>query len=202
MKGYIYKIENIENGMVYVGKTRNEFEKRVKSHFNQAFKEKNFSLFYEDIRKYGVKGFKASIIETIYRENQQTFETEMNQREQYYIDYYDSINNGYNTFYNHGKQNKTGNKCIFNNRENTTKRKGICVYDKNGNLIKKYSKLAHASIDLNMHKSSISNVLARRNKHCKGLIFRWSDEILDMNEYKDYEFVIRPERINYKGLFV
>lgn len=201
MKGCIYRVENINNGMVYVGKTRQDYKIRVMEHFREALNEKTFSIFHKDIRKHGVESFKAILIETIEREQQSDFELVMNNREQYYIDYYDSIDNGYNTFMNHGVAKKTGNKGLIGEREKSLERKGICVYDRKGKLIKKYSRLIHASIDLNIHKSSISNVLARRKKHCKGYIFRWGDEVLDMSEYKDYKFVIQPRRIDYTGLF-
>lgn len=201
MKSYIYKVENIKNGMVYVGKTRQDYKTRVMNHFREAFNEKTFSVFHKDIRKHGVESFESTLIETIEREKQSDFELVMNQREQYYINYYNSIDNGYNTFKNHGLAKKTGNNGLIGEREKSLERKGVCVYDSNGNLVKRYKRLVHASIDLNMHKSSISNVLARRKKHCKGYIFRWGDEVLDMSEYKDYKFVIQPRRIDYTGLF-
>ena len=141
------------------------------------------------------------MLEVVVREKENDFELVMNQREQYYINYYDSINNGYNTFYNHGNQKKTGNKGLIGESQKAIQKNGVCVYDCNGNLIKKYIRLAHASIDLGIHKSSISNVLARRKKHARGYIFRWGDEVLDMSEYEGYEFIIRPERMDYTGLF-
>ena len=199
MKGCIYRVENINNGMIYIGKTKN-FRRRVQQHFNSALKEKNSSIFYQDIRKYGICSFKAKIIEEFEIENEEEFENEMYNKEMYYINFYNTINKGYNTFESHRVGRKTGT-VGKDNIEKMRVKKGINVYDRYGNFIVNYDRLYKLCKDLSINKGSVSNVLARRKKHAKGYIFRWGDEVLDMSEYKDYKFVIKPKRIDYTGLF-
>ena len=85
---YIYKIENDINGKIYIGKTEFSIEKRFKEHCTDAFRERSEKRpLYAAIRKYGVEHFHISLIE----------ETDSpNEREVYWISYYDSYNKGYN----------------------------------------------------------------------------------------------------------
>lgn len=92
MSYFIYKIINISNTKVYIGKTNNP-ERRWKDHIRLAFapdhKEYDKPL-YKAIRKYGKDNFVFCIIE----ENLSKKESSI--RERYWIQYYDSYNNGYN----------------------------------------------------------------------------------------------------------
>lgn len=85
---YIYKITNIINGKVYIGQTSFSIEKRFKEHLqdsNKAHTEKR--PLYDAIRKYGKDKFIIELIE----------ETDNpNEREIYWIEYYDSFKKGYN----------------------------------------------------------------------------------------------------------
>ena len=58
----IYKIENIVNGKVYIGQSKN-CEFRWLGHIRESGKDKNKSHFYKSIRKYGIDNFKFTILE-------------------------------------------------------------------------------------------------------------------------------------------
>ena len=87
----IYKIENKLNGLTYIGQSTNIY-KRWTNHKCSAFREnsKDYNIpLYKDFRKYGLDNFKFEIIEECLKE-------ELNEREQYWIQEYDSFFNGYN----------------------------------------------------------------------------------------------------------
>lgn len=83
--GYIYKITNINNGKSYIGQTKRTVEQRWKEHL---YDEKNI-LLIRAMKKYGVESFKIETIE-------QCTDCELDNREIYWISYYDTYNNGYN----------------------------------------------------------------------------------------------------------
>ena len=82
----IYKYTNIINKKVYIGQTRQLLEKRAK--YNGSGYQ-NCVHFYAAIQKYGWESFVPEILEEV-------DENKADEREQYYIQLYDSINNGYN----------------------------------------------------------------------------------------------------------
>ena len=87
---WIYKITNIQNNKVYIGQTIRPIEKRFKRHLNDALNNILDTHFARAIRKYGKDSF---IIEKI--DNAQT-QDELNQKERYWIRYYNSVKEGYN----------------------------------------------------------------------------------------------------------
>ena len=87
---WIYKITNIQNNKVYIGQTIRPIEKRFKRHLNDALNNILDTHFARAIRKYGKENF---IIEQI--DEAQT-QDELNQKEQYWIRYYNSVEEGYN----------------------------------------------------------------------------------------------------------
>lgn len=84
----IYKIYNDINKKIYIGKTEYSIEQRFKQHCIDAFKTKckNRPL-YNAMKKYGINHFFIEEIE-------QT--DDPNNREGYWIEYYDTYKNGYN----------------------------------------------------------------------------------------------------------
>ena len=87
---WIYKITNIQNNKVYIGQTIRPIEQRFHRHFNDALNNILDTHFARAIRKYGKDSF---VIEKI--DNAQT-QDELNQKEQYWIRYYNSVKEGYN----------------------------------------------------------------------------------------------------------
>ena len=87
---FIYKISNNINDKVYIGQTIHPIKERFQRHINDAINYILDTHFARAIRKYGKENF---YIEEIDKANNQE---ELNLKEQYWIHYYDSINNGYN----------------------------------------------------------------------------------------------------------
>lgn len=110
-KYIIYKHQCIENGKVYIGQTCQEVDKRWRDGQGYVHSPR----FYSAIIHYGWKNFTHEILE----ENL-NFE-EANQREQYWINFYDSTNpnKGYNLtiggdshLYTEESKNKMSNSAI------------------------------------------------------------------------------------------
>lgn len=85
---YIYKITNNINGKVYIGKTNKTIMKRFKKHCEDSLKYKERPL-YRAFNKYGIKSFSINEIE-------ECNPNIVNEREKYWIEYYNSFKNGYN----------------------------------------------------------------------------------------------------------
>ena len=87
---WVYKITNIQNNKVYIGQTIRPIEQRFHRHINDALNNILDTHFARAIRKYGKENF---VIEKIdIAQNQD----ELNKKEQYWIKFYDAVNNGYN----------------------------------------------------------------------------------------------------------
>lgn len=89
--GYIYKITNTLNDKVYIGQTIKTVEKRFTQHKNNSNKE-YFSqiVLYKAFNKYGIENFICEEIEEVPNDK-------LDEREKYWIEYYDSYFNGYNS---------------------------------------------------------------------------------------------------------
>lgn len=86
--GCIYKFTNIRNNKVYIGQTCGPIEDRIAQHKWSAMHGVETYL-YNSIRKYGMTCFKIDVIE-------ECDDSLLNDREKYWINYYNSYNNGYN----------------------------------------------------------------------------------------------------------
>lgn len=86
----IYKITNTENQKVYIGQTINSLEKRWNRHYNDAINNNLNTHFARAIRFYGKDKFIPEVIDTAVSQE------ELTAKEQYWIHYYNSIQNGYN----------------------------------------------------------------------------------------------------------
>lgn len=83
----IYKIQNLINGKIYIGQSVH-----VKTRFNQHKAEArngNNRPLYNAIRKYSIENFSFEIIEECSQES-------LDEREIYWIQYFNSFKNGYN----------------------------------------------------------------------------------------------------------
>lgn len=105
MKGHIYKVVNIVNNKVYIGKTLCDVRTRWDRHISDAFRvnpdgeyKYNFK-FYRAIRKYGVDKFKVYDLGEF-------SEDKLNDLEKIAIAKFDSYSNGYNSTLG-GDGNKT-----------------------------------------------------------------------------------------------
>lgn len=87
----IYKITNLINGKIYIGKSESPLQIRWKKHLDCARKKVNRYL-YDAMNHYGIENFKIECMEKC--ENKQT----LNEREKFWIKHYNSMNKklGYN----------------------------------------------------------------------------------------------------------
>lgn len=87
---WIYKITNIQNNKVYIGQTIRPIKQRLNRHFNDALNNILDTHFARAIRKYGKENFVIEEIDTAQTQD------ELNKKEQYWIQYYNSVIDGYN----------------------------------------------------------------------------------------------------------
>ena len=113
----IYKITNKKNGHAYIGQAVNihkRWNKHKASSFNPNAREYDAPICCA-IRKYGVDNFTFEIIE-------ECSIVDLNQREIFWIDYYDTYNSGYNRTLGGDAGNKGPDERTFgiiNDLENT-----------------------------------------------------------------------------------
>ena len=87
---WIYKITNIQNNKIYIGQTIRPIKDRFHRHINDALNNVIDTHFARAIKKYGKENFKIEEIDTA------TSQEELTQKEQYWIQYYNSVQEGYN----------------------------------------------------------------------------------------------------------
>lgn len=80
----IYKVTNKVNGKVYIGQSVD-----IGRRWRQHMTAEDDIYFHKAIQKYGVENFIWEVIE-------QCKKSELDERESYWIEYYDSFNKGYN----------------------------------------------------------------------------------------------------------
>ena len=132
MNGIIYMHRNKINNKVYIGQTIQSCQSRWK-HNGNGYKTQN--KFYSAIQKYGWDNFEHIILE----ENL-TLE-ELNERESYWIHFYNSIENGYNVREGGNNQPLTNEhkEKIRESHNKTTAKKVICL-----NTLKVYNSINEA----------------------------------------------------------
>ena len=88
MEKYIYKITNKINGKAYIGQTT-DYQRRFREHRNKGGDLEPNKILYKAFDKYGIDNFEFEVIEDLTKD--------YNEREKYWIHYYNTLNpNGYN----------------------------------------------------------------------------------------------------------
>lgn len=85
----IYSWKNLITGEMYIGQSLN-IENRKKGHIRAHYNILNKTKLYTNMRKYGIENFEFNIIEECLPE-------ELNEKEQYYIKYYNTYPNQLNS---------------------------------------------------------------------------------------------------------
>lgn len=155
MNYIVYKVENIENGRIYIGSTTSTLEDRQKDHIQKA----NIGAghqFQEAIGSYGPDSFTWEQIDTANTAN------ELAAKEKSYILEYNSKDNGYN-------QDSGGGFKKF-----------VYQYDLAGEVQNIFESLKAAAVDVEVNKRSISAACLGKIKSCKG--YYWSYDLLDVYE--------------------
>lgn len=140
MEGVIYKITNNINNKVYIGQTVQKIQNRFYQHCATNCSEavKNMAI-HRAIHKYGKTTFTMEVLESCPKKM-------LDEREKFWINYYDSYNNGYNSTLGGKKGNKP-----FKNLNNSDI---ISMYNKG------YS-LRLIALKYNVDKETIKNILVR-----------------------------------------
>jgi len=177
MIGIVYKYVSPTN-KPYIGQTYNEKERRQK--FNNVNVAYGGTKIDNARRKYGPENFKYEVLYTIETDDKEVLMDELNAMEEYYIDKFDSIENGYNILrggscyheyiYTKEVKEKIGNAAA----------KAIIQYDLEGNFIKDWKSASEAGRVLGIQSALISKCCNRVTKHCRNFIFRFiGDTVLD-----------------------
>ena len=142
MKGFIYKITNKINGNSYIGQTIQNVKERFYQHCATKCSQAILNMvIHKAINKYGKSNFTIEVIEEVESTN-------LNDRERYWIKYYDSYNNGYNST----KGGQDGIK-LFKNLDT----KSIVREYKSGKSLREIGRL------FNVDKQTIKDLLVRNN---------------------------------------
>ena len=113
----IYKITNKINGKIYIGQTIRPVEYRFNRHINDAMRNKLDTHFARAIRKYGPDKWQLKVIDNAINQD------ELNQKEQYWIRYYNSVEKGYN-------ETDAINKCGGNTYQSKTEEEMEVIKEK------------------------------------------------------------------------
>lgn len=92
---FIYRIYNIDTQESYIGQTTKTVEYRFKEHIREAKRSfrgenQNFPYFHRMLLYYGIEKFKIETLEEV-------TDTQADTREKYWIEYYNSYYEGYNS---------------------------------------------------------------------------------------------------------
>lgn len=162
MEMLIYKIINIKNKHIYIGKCKN-LAKRWTQH-KGCSKYKNTDLYFA-MRKYGIKNFKIKIIEYCNKNN-------VNRKEKLWISKLKPKYNMTKGGDGGGFLNKKHNKNWLNKIKNINSKKVAC-YDLDGNFIKVFNSYTEAGSFIGKTKNhkGVSACIRGEYKSCGG--FQW-----------------------------
>lgn len=186
--GIIYKIENTITHEIYIGQTThprgfngrydfkgNGIERVYKKLLgNETRGERHNQHLRRSIKKFGFNAFEVVEVFDVAK----TFE-ELNEKESYYINLFDSYKNGYNQSFGgdsiSGYSRPSGKDCPNSKR--------ICQIGLDGKLIRIWDCATDASNELNIDQASISMVCKGKRKTAGSFV--WVHE-KDYNPNKNY----------------
>ena len=177
MIGYVYLSTCVVTNKVYVGITIQKFYKRKCDHIKVSFNPNDRAYnhhFHRAIRKYGKDNFKWEIIETINKETRIDLIKELKRLEIYYINKYNSKENGYNS-----TDGGDTSKIIC---------KKIKVFNDSGELIEILNGVLEASNKYNISKNTIWSICGRFNYYARWnnrrLIFRYENDEITPDDWE------------------
>lgn len=172
----IYKITNKQNNKIYIGQTIRKLEERFARHKNDALNNILDTHFARAIRYYGPESFEAEIIDVADTQD------ELNKKEQYWIKYYNSIEDGYN-------ETDAISKCGGNTYKNKTPEEMEKIRE---NL--RQSKLGGKNP--NSRKVKCKNILTNEEYH-----FNSQSEMQTFFNENNHMFISRRCRHQVKSLY-
>lgn len=174
--GIIYKYTS-PSGKVYIGQTYNEKERRRNFISKRSYGGKAIDNARE---KYGPSSFKYEVLFQIQTDDVDILESTLNEKEIYYIELYDSINNGYNIEPGGSKYHTYVYTDEIKQKMGKQSAKAIIQFNLNGEYIQSWESASEASRVLGVSSTLISNCCLRKTKHCRDFIFRFAgDSVLE-----------------------
>jgi len=159
--GVIYKVTNLLNNKIYIGKTIQKLDKRKNAHFNVS--KKSNTYFHNALKKHGQENFVWKILE-------ETSINNLNEREIFYIS--QNKENSYNL-------TKGGDGCLgykFNNQQLLKRSEITKNLWKNKNYKENMSKkLKEISLNNPKYKESIKKAALIAHFNKKGVILNIED---------------------------
>lgn len=168
MKGIIYKYTS-PSKKCYIGQTLNE--KKRKYTFNNINQSYGSAKINNARKKYSPNNFLYEILFEYESENKNEVVEMLGKMEIFYIDKYDSMNNGYN--YQSGGKNKTNIISKESRRSAALKvSKSILQYSIDGKFIREWESTMEIERNLNIDHTLISQNCLGKTKHCREFIFK------------------------------
>ncbi len=168
----IYKIENLLNHKCYIGQSIN-----IEHRFSKHKSAKDNFYIHRAIQKYGKENFSFEIIE-------ECSEKELNNRENYWINFYNSlVPNGYNMIL--GGSNGAG----------YAKGKEVEQYSLIGEYLNTFSSALQASEQTGLNHSNIC-ACCRGERNYVGIYqWRYKNSSLKLKKFKEVEIIISKKII-------
>jgi group I intron endonuclease len=147
MLGKIYKITNLVNGKIYVGQTTKSLKERFQRHCWGTTEKDSYHLnmaIKKAIKKYGKNNFTIELIEEVETDK-------LDEREVYWISYYDSYNKGYN--------------CTIGGQNGATRHTKLSWTEENEVIEAKYLGFSIAEIEkaYNIDRTTVHNIFKRHD---------------------------------------
>ena len=161
MQGVIYIIKNKLNGKVYIGQTIQNPKDRWYKHCAKSNSSKNEANMHikRAILKYGKENFSFEVIETCLKE-------QLNEREIYWINYYDSYNKGYNNTLG----GSSGTKSLKINNKEFSKIKNL--------YLDEFLTLKEIADKYNVDKTTIKHILYLQKVKLRTKTYKYKKEFL------------------------
>lgn len=180
--GVVYKYTD-PDGIIYVGQTTNECARR-----GQFFLSKQYSGYKFDKARHeiGPENFTYERLVRNTYADEESAKADLDKLERYYIDLFDSINNGYNSKKGNGvgtmyiPKSRQYKNCAAPSVKYPKQREGVrrffkpvVQYSVDGRLIATYESIGDASRATNIHISNITRCCQGKIKRTRNFIFKF-----------------------------
>jgi hypothetical protein len=187
--GIIYKIENTITGKTYIGQTTHPrgFSGRydykgigIERVYNYLLNRVCQDAYYNQhlLRSIEKYGFDSFVVDEIF--DTADNKDELNEKERYYIEQFDSFKNGYNRSIGGDAVQGAKKPC----GKDSPRSKSVCQISTDGKLINVWGCISDAAKKLNIASSHISQVCKNKRKLAGGFVWIYEE---DYNHNEDYK---------------
>ena len=187
--GIIYKIENTITKDIYIGQTTSQrgFNGRYDYKGTGIERVYNYSLskdrrgldynkhLFRSIKKYGLDAF---VVDELF--DTASNKDELNEKERYYIEQFNSFKNGYNRSV--GGDSVQGAKKLCG--KYSPRSKSVCQINTDGELVKIWDCISDVEKELNISNSHISQVCKNARKLAGGFVWVYEKDYDPKKDYK------------------